>query len=142
MHRLLVPIDGSEPAQRALDHALKLAKENGPVELHILTVQPEPDVYGEIQIYITHEHMAELQRRHSQDILAPALQAAQRAGVAHTSEIMVGSAAPTIAKRAEELGCDGIVMGTHGRDAMGSVLMGSVALKVVHLTKLPVTLVK
>jgi nucleotide-binding universal stress UspA family protein len=142
MHKLLVPIDGSDHAQRALDYALKLAKENVPVELHILTVQPEPNVYGEIQVYITEERMAQLQRRHSEDMLAPALKAARNAGVTHTSEIVIGNPASTIAKRADELGCDGIVMGTQGRDAMGSVLMGSVALKVVHLTKLPVTLVK
>jgi nucleotide-binding universal stress UspA family protein len=142
MHKLLVAVDGSDHAQRALDYALRLAKESSGVELHILTVQPEPNVYGEIQVYITQEHMAQLQRQHSEDILAPALQAARQAGVAHTSEILVGNAASSIARRAEEMGCEGIVMGTHGRDAMSSVLMGSVALKVVHLTSLPVTLVK
>jgi len=47
-----------------------------------------------------------------------------------------------IVKRAEELGCDGIIMGTQGRGTLGSLFMGSVAVKVVHLTKLPVTLVK
>jgi nucleotide-binding universal stress UspA family protein len=142
MHKLLVPIDGSDHARRALDYAVRLAKDIGGIELHILTVQPEPNVYGEIQVYITEERMAQLQRQHSQDILAPALEAAKTAGVAHTSEIVVGNAASTIAKRADELRCDGIVMGTQGRDAMGSALMGSVALKVVHLSKLPVTLVK
>lgn len=54
----------------------------------------------------------------------------------------VRRSAPDIVKRAEELGCDGIVMGTQGRGAIGSLLMGSVAIKVVHLTRLPVTLVK
>ena len=142
MHKLLVPIDGSDHAQRALLHALRFAKENGPVELHILTVQPEPNVYGEVQVYITEERMAQLQRQHCEDILAPALATARKSGAVHTSEIVVGNAASMIAKRAEELGCDGIVMGTQGRGAFGSVLVGSVALKVVHLTKLPVTLVK
>lgn len=142
MHKLLVAIDGSDHARRALEYALKLARENGPIELHLLTVQPEANVYGEIQVYVTEEQMAKLQRRHSEDIIAPAVEAAKKAGVAHTSEIVVGDAAATIVKRAEELGCDGIVAGTQGRGAVGSLLMGSVALKVVHLTKLPVTLIK
>ena len=47
-----------------------------------------------------------------------------------------------IVKRPEELNCDGIVMGTRGMGAIGNLVMGSVATKVVHLTKLPVTLVK
>jgi nucleotide-binding universal stress UspA family protein len=55
---------------------------------------------------------------------------------------LIGNAAEKIVKRAEELGCDGIVIGTQGRGAIGSLLMGSVAIKVVHLTTLPVTLVK
>ncbi len=142
MHRLLVAFDGSDHAQRALGYALRLAKESGPIELHLLTVQPEPNVYGGIQVYITQERMEQLQRQHREDILAPAVAAAKTAGVAHQSEIIVGNPAAVIAKRAEELGCDGIVMGTQGRSAMGSVVMGSVALKVVHLTNLPVTLVK
>ena len=142
MHKLLVAIDGSDHAERALGYALTLAKENGRIELHIVTVQPEPNVYGEIQVYVTEEQMAQLQKKRSTDILAPALEAARRAGVAHTSEILVGNTAEKIAERAEEFGCDGIVIGTQGRGAIGSLLMGSVAIKVVHLTRLPVILVK
>ncbi len=59
-----------------------------------------------------------------------------------TSEILVGSVAQAIVKRGEDLGCDGIVMGTRGMGAIGNLAMGSVATKVIHLTKLPVTLVK
>jgi nucleotide-binding universal stress UspA family protein len=142
MHKLLVPIDGSENAQRALQYALRLAKEIGRVELHIVTAHPEPNVYGEIQVYVSEEHMAQLQRQHAESILVPAAEATRKAGVAYASEILIGNAAPVIVKRAEELGCDGIVMGTQGRGAVGSLLMGSVAIKVVHLTKLPVTLIK
>jgi nucleotide-binding universal stress UspA family protein len=139
MHKFLVPFDGSECAQRALDYAIKLARENGPASL---AVHPEPVVYGEIQVYVSKEKMDELQRKHSEDILRPALEAAIKAGVAHTSEILAGDAAPVIVHCAEERGCDSIVMGTHGRGAIGALMMGSVATKVVHLSKVPVTLVK
>ena len=47
-----------------------------------------------------------------------------------------------IADSAEREGCDAIVMGTRGMGSIGSLMLGSVATKVVHLTKLPVTLVK
>jgi len=142
MHKFLVPIDGSDHAARALQYALRLAKEIGPVALHIVTVHPEPNVYGEIQVYVTVERMAELQRRHSEDILAPALSAAREAGVEHTSEILVGNTASMIVECAAAQSCDGVIMGTQGRGAVESLLMGSVAIKVVHLTELPVTLVK
>lgn len=142
MHKLLLAIDGSESASHALEYAIKLAKENGPIELHLLTVHPEPVIYGEIQVYVPRERMEELQRKHSEDILRPALERAKTANISHASEILIGEIAPMIVKRAEELNCDCIVMGTRGMGAIGNLVLGSVATKVVHLTKLPVTLVK
>ena len=44
--------------------------------------------------------------------------------------------------RAEEIGCRVIVMGTRGMSALANLMLGSVTTKVVHLTKLPVTLIK
>jgi nucleotide-binding universal stress UspA family protein len=142
MHRILIPVDGSDNAARALNYALKLAKENGSIELRLLTVHPEPMIYGEIQVYVSKEKMEELQRKRSKDILRPAAEAARAAGVPYTSEIVVGETAQMIVNRANELNCDGIVMGTRGMGAISNLVMGSVATKVVHLTKLPVTLVK
>jgi len=61
MHKILVPIDGSENATRASDNALKLAKESGLIELHLVTVHPERVMYGELLVYITKEKMERLQ---------------------------------------------------------------------------------
>jgi hypothetical protein len=36
MHKLLVPVDGSDNAMRALEYAIRLAKEYGPMELVIV----------------------------------------------------------------------------------------------------------
>jgi nucleotide-binding universal stress UspA family protein len=62
--------------------------------------------------------------------------------VPHTTDILVGPLGPTIAAHAERLGCDLIVMGRHGKSALGDMLMGSVAQKVMHASKLPVMLVR
>lgn len=142
MQKILVPIDGSECAMRALDYAIKLAKQHGPLELHLVTVHPEPVIYGEIQVYVSQDKMQELQRKHCEDILRPAVEAAGNAGVTFTSEILTGETASEIVRRTGELGCDRIVMGTHGRGAIGALVMGSIAMKVVHLSEVPVTLVK
>jgi len=142
MRKLLVAIDGSDNARRALDYALALAKEHGRLSLHLITVHPEPVVYGEIQVYVTKEKMEALQIAHCQDIMQPAVRAAEAAGVPFSSEILTGDTAPVIVKRADELKCDGIVMGTRGMGVIGSLVMGSVATKVVHLAHVPVTLVK
>ena len=52
MHRFLVPIDNSENAPRALQYAIRLAKEIEPAELHIVHAHGLPLVYGEIAVYL------------------------------------------------------------------------------------------
>ncbi len=141
MQKLLVPIDSSDNSLRALNYAIGLAKEHHALALHLLNVHPELLVYGEIQVYVTREKMEEMAMAHSRDILQPAIQTAKAAGVRYTSEILVGDPAQTIAKRARELKCKGIVMGTHGMSAIANLVLGSTATKVIHLTPIPVTLV-
>jgi nucleotide-binding universal stress UspA family protein len=142
MPKLLVPIDGSESAIHALDHVIALAKERGGYELDLLNVHPEPIVYGEIQVYATVERLLEEQRKLSQTLLAPAVERVKAAGVPFRVEIESGDPAMTIARRANALSCEGIVMGTRGMGAIANLLLGSVAAKVVHLATVPVTLVK
>jgi nucleotide-binding universal stress UspA family protein len=142
MHKLLVPIDSSETAARALQHAIGLAETDPSIELHIVNAHAPPVVYGEIAVYLSEEKAKELQRRHSEDILKPAVEAAKAAGVKYVSDTLIGDVPTVLVQYAEEKGCDGIVMGTRGMGAIGNLVMGSVATKVIHLTKLPVTLVK
>ena len=114
-----------------------------PDQLRVVAALVRVDpVYGEIAIYLSEEKARELQRRHSEDILRPAIEAAEAAGVSYVSDILIGDVPTVLVRYAEEKGCDGIVMGTRGMSAIGNLVMGSVATKVIHLTKLPVTLVK
>lgn len=142
MRRLLVAIDGSDNSARALDHAIALARASAGLELHLLNVHPDPIVYGEIQVYVPMERMLELQRRDGETVLAPAAERARAAGVPHEVHIRRGDAAAVIAQSADDLKCDAIVMGTRGMGAVGNLLLGSVATKVVRLAHVPVTLVK
>lgn len=142
MQTLLVPVDGSENSLRALRHAISRAKTNGAISIHLVSAHEEPIVFGEVAVYVSKEKIDELQRKQSESVLEAAARELTAAGVPHTKEILVGPIAQTIARRADELGCDGIVMGTRGMSAMGGLLLGSVAMKVVHATKVPVTLVK
>ena len=142
MHKFLVPIDNSENATRALQYAIRLAKDNGEAELHIVHAHGLPLVYGEIAVYLQEKKAQDMLRQHSEDVLKPAIEMAEASGVKFSSEILVGDPPEAIAKCAEERGCDAIIMGTRGMGAIGNLIMGSVATKVIHLTKLPVTLVK
>jgi nucleotide-binding universal stress UspA family protein len=142
MRKLLVPIDSSDNANRALQYAICLAKEIGSIELHIVNAHEPPFVYGEAAVNMTEEKARGLQKRHSEDILRAAAELAKAAGVPFTTEVLIGDVPRLLAKYAQDKGCEGIVMGTRGMGAIGNLVMGSVATKVIHLTKLPVTLVK
>lgn len=141
MNKILVALDGSDSALRAADHAIALARQLG-AALHFVTVYPEPVVYGEIQVYATKEKFEKLQREMGEAILEPARQRARAVGLTPTSDLRHGDVAKTIVACAQEAGCDSIVIGTRGMGAIGNLLLGSVAFKVVHLAETPVTLVK
>jgi nucleotide-binding universal stress UspA family protein len=142
MRKLLVPIDSSDNSIRALRYAIDLAKTSGPVELHLVYAHEPPVIYGEVALYMSEAKAKEAQRLHSEDILQPAIAMVQTAGVPVKSEILIGNVPKSIAQYAEGHGCESIIMGTRGMGAIGNLVMGSVATKVIHLTKLPVTLVK
>jgi nucleotide-binding universal stress UspA family protein len=144
MKKLLVAVDGSGAAQRALAQAIALARMNPDASIHLVHAHEEPDVYGEIAVYVPRPKMEELQRTHSEAVLAAAEEGAglKNCGVRYTKEVLIGPIGQTIARHAERLGCDAIVMGRHGKSTVGELFMGSVAMKVVHLTRLPVLLVR
>jgi nucleotide-binding universal stress UspA family protein len=142
MPKLLVPIDGTEASHRALSFAVKLAEGIAASEIHALYVHPPIDVSGKVQVYVTEERMRQLATEQSQEILDAIEGRLRGTPLAHTVEMREGDPAEIIARRAEELGCDAIVMGTRGMGRVAGFVLGSVATRVVHLTSLPVTLVK
>ena len=142
MKKLLVPVDGSSAALRALAAAVDLAKSCPGASLHLVHCHEEPAIYGEIAVYVTREKMAAAQKAHSDAILDAAEKHLAGRGVAYTRAVLTGPIGATIAAQAEKLGCDAIVMGRHGKSTLGDLLMGSVAMKVLHATRLPVVLVR
>lgn len=142
MKTILLAVDGSGAALRAAKEAIALAKVSPQCSIHLVHAHEEPLIYGEIAVYVPREKMAALQRSHSEAILQPAEALLKDAGVPYTREVLSGPIGETIAKHAERSGCDLIVMGRHGKSALGDVLVGSVAMKVLHASRLPVLLVR
>lgn len=142
MHKLLVAVDGSENARRALEHAIAMARSMPGLSIHLVTAHEQSLGFGVTPDYVAPERLAELQHAHSRQVLAPAKARLDEAGVPYTSEVLVGPVAQVVVERAEALGCDGIVMGARGKSPVANLLLGSVSTKVVHLARVPVTLVK
>ncbi|HEY4645064.1 MAG TPA: universal stress protein [Steroidobacteraceae bacterium] len=142
MGKILVPVDGSDGALRALAFAVKRAKERAGTSLHVLTVHLPLHVYGEIAIYGGEKRMRAMLALHDTHVLRGAEKRLRRTRIAYSTEALEGEPAEVIAQRAKSLKCDSIIMGTRGMGRIATLVMGSVATKVIHLTSLPVTLVK
>lgn len=142
MRRILVAIDGSDCAMRALDFAVQQARYAPMAELHVLTIQPPANAYTAWEIYVTAERIQQIAAERARAILETAAKRLGDADCSYEFEQLEGETAPTIARRAAELGCESITMGTHGSGQLGILVMGSVAQRVVHHATLPVTLVK
>ncbi len=142
MRRILVAIDGSETALRALDFAVQQARCAPPAELQVLNVQPLLSNYTAAEIYVTAERIHQVAAERARAILDAAAEQLRNAGCDFKLEQTEGDPAETIANRATELDCESITMGTHGLSSFGILFMGSVAQRVVHYATVPGTLVK
>jgi nucleotide-binding universal stress UspA family protein len=141
MLKVLIAVDGSAHAH-AIEAAVRLQAQTKGLEALLVNVRQWPLFYGELPP-LRYELIEQDQVQRQKELLEATLAAARRSGLGLVSTLSeVGEPATEIARAAEEKGVDQIVMGTHGRGAVGSLLIGSVAQRVVHLAKVPVLLVK
>ena len=131
---VLVPIDFSEASFDALTEALTMVAD--PSHVHVLHVLPdltsEADFIRERAVLADREPLARqaIERR----------LAADQRGV--DVIVRTGVAGPVIASTASELGCDLIVMPSHGRWGASRLFLGSVAERVLRLAECPVLILK
>lgn len=146
--RIVVGIDGSELATKALRHAVALAKTSG-ARLFVVT-STEPSVLvtagAEFMAVDTGAIVADLEEikaKSAQATLATAEALVTGEGLS-IDKIHVPSsvAADAILKTAENQGADLIVMGSHGRRGLGRLLLGSQAAEVLSRATVPVLVVK
>ena len=137
---ILVATDGSEHADKAVSLALRIA---GPAKVTALTVVPDYGMAEFAQVTFTHgPDVAQLRKKlaaEGQRKLDDAL--ARHGTVANAVERLVlvnDCPHQAIIETAERLRCDLVVMGSRGRGALTSMLLGSQTLRVLTLAKLPV----
>ena len=141
IHRILLPVDGSESAGKAVDYVCELRNARIPVAVRLLNVQI-PIASGNVRRFVSQETIDGDFRAEGEVALAAAKQVLQTAGITFDERILLGHAGQTIVREAQHLGCTRIVMGTRGLGALANVIVGSTALQVMHLSEIPVTLLK
>ena len=138
--RILIPVDGSRASLRALDFAIAMVGQNPGTSLVLLNVQniSAMDLTGAE----TGSDWQEAASEASTKALKEAVGKAEAAGIAFKSIVRTGQTAEAIAQVARDEEIDHIVMGTRGLGSIQGLLLGSVAMKVIHLAEVPITLIK
>ena len=139
--KILLAIDGSEYTKRMLAY-LTTHEEvfSANHSFTLLTVQPQlppraRNVVGKDAVEAYHREEAE-------KVLGPVAKFLLRHGIDAKSVSKVGHAGEVIAKTAESGKFDMVVLGSHGHNALGNLVMGSVATKVLAMSQVPVLLVR
>jgi len=138
--RIIVAVDGSKIADRAVRYAAKLsaALKKAPEILVVNADEPLRGVAGELTV----DSVARYHAENGRFALKKARSILKRAGLDYQEHLLVGDPAETILKLAKSSKCDLIVMGSHGRSALKSLLLGSVTSKVLAHSEIPLTIVR
>lgn len=142
MLTLLLAIDGSECSDRAVAYAIRrVADARSGARVELLNVQ-SPLAGPNVKLFVSQESLDRYYREEAEGVLQPALQRLTEAGVRTAPHIGLGEAGRVIADYAASTRSDEIVMGSRGRGALSGAVLGSVAQKVIHLSPVPVVVIK
>ncbi len=151
MRKILVPIDGSELAGKALNLALDQAEKYS-AEIVLLSVVPPsriPPIFESEtgEPVVSAETLLEIEEgveAYHKGILSKALKKSKqlKPGVKTTSKLAKGNIADKILETAKGEGFNMIVMGSHGLSGFKEFLLGSVSNQVVQKARCPVLIVK
>lgn len=143
--RILVPTDGSDPAERAIPKAVKLADIHDGTIHAIYVAEPVPlsrFTAGMQSAGAEHKSVREEQQQEAEDAIATIRETAGKQDVPVVDAIKYGNPSEKIIEYAKEANIDVIVMGTHGRSGADRLIIGSVAEKVVRQSPIPVLTVR
>lgn len=142
MLKLLIAVDSSADCLRAIEAVARLAQQTIGLQAVLLNVREGPAYYGELPPF-DHESIEQAQRQRQEAVLHAALAHARSCGLQRVSgQAAQGIAAAEIVRVPHAHAVDRIAMGTHGRGPLGTLFLGSVAQRALHLADVPVLLVK
>lgn len=141
--KILVAVDGSKPSLKAVQFVLDhLDWYRGRPEIELVTVHLPVPQLPRMGLAVGKRQIEKYYREEGEAMLAGARRKLDAAGIAYQAHVLVGPVAEAIVKHANGKRCDLVAVGTHGRSALGKALIGSTATKVLHISNLPVLLVK
>lgn len=142
---VLVPLDRSEQAKNALEWALEEFGDANFTLLHViepLNMRYVEEAQKEAGEELTPEESYEKVVEDTEDFLSRFVKKAEESGVEASYDHAQGKPSRGIVEYAEEHDVDHVVIGSHGRNGVSRLLLGSVAEKVARRSPAPVTIVR
>jgi nucleotide-binding universal stress UspA family protein len=141
---IAIPTDGSKLAEKGVKAGIRLAQSLGAQVTGVYVVPPfRPRVFGEAAVYyvpgMTPEDYKQQSVRAAKKALASVQIEAQAAGVPCSTRIVTAERPHAgILRAARAAKCDAIAMASHGRGAVGGLILGSETARVLSHSRLPV----
>jgi len=135
--KILVPVDGSEHAYKAIEFAANLASQSDAI-IHLLHVVKLTKIPEAIKEYVRAEEIQEspyfvaLQTMGDQILIAAKKEAEKKGAKYIETRVIQGDPAETIINYANKGNFDMIVIGSRGLGSFKGLMLGSVSSKVCH----------
>lgn len=139
--KILVAVDGSPFTKRMLGYLAAHDEWLGPTQ-HYTLLTVVPAVTPRAAAVLDRELLKNYYDEEAQKVFKPIRKFFEKQGIDAEFVTKVGHAADTIAAVAEKGDYDLLMMGSHGHGVLGSLVMGSVATKVLAHCKVPVLIVR
>lgn len=141
--KILLAADGSKHSARATSKLIQMlpAFRSKPEVLLLYVHLPIPRVPN-LGMFVGRKQIARYYREEGEKALRRCKRLLKTANIGYRAEILVGQVAETIVSECRARRCDMIFMGTRGAGALAGMLIGSTATKVLHLSDVPVVLVR
>lgn len=138
IERVLVPMDESEMAERALEHALETYPDATITVLHVAG-SPSPMMGGATELALETD-IEDAAEEHAADLFERAREIADAYDAELETDVAWGTPAKVIVERAT--GFDAVVIGSHSGSLADRLFVGNVAQKVFRHSPVPVTVVR
>ena len=149
LKHILVPLDGSELSEKAIEHVQRLVGKEAEISLLVTVDSPEYTAYSmygtqpiaqvaPVSTGFDYQALADQMVAQSRAYLERIAADLKQSGYKVTQYVEIGFPAELIVEMAQKLGVDAIVMSTHGRSGLSRWILGSVTSKVLGAAPCPV----